>query len=160
MKAVDDNRNPWTLPVVFAAGVVVGIMLSGWFAGGGEAERSKPARAAGSLQQEAPAPSAAVAARRPPVRRPATSAGDARDAAVVVSVLDALGREQSRIVTGRLGSSGVLVLPLPALQGAAALMARDRFGSEQPITGVVAFDRSCRYPWKSIPCIWAESFSS
>ena len=142
MKAGTDNPNLWTLPVAFLAGIAVGVLLTVWHTGGWHAETAQPAAGTGaSEREETPrAWSQDEPSRISPVGRVAKPASDLRDAAMVVSVVDALGREKSRVVTARLGNGGVLVLPLPTLRGAVSLIARDRRGREQPVTEVLAFD--------------------
>ncbi len=142
MKAGTDNPNLRTLPVAFLAGIAVGVLLTVWHTGGWHAEKAQPAAGTGaSEREETPrAWSQDEPSRISPVGRVAKPASDLRDAAMVVSVVDALGREKSRVVTARLGNGGVLVLPLPTLRGAVSLIARDRRGREQPVTEVLAFD--------------------
>ncbi len=131
--------------MVFVAGIAVGILTTVWFSGGRDVGRGKSTDSMRFLEQESYPPGAAqaVAPGRSPsaqARRSPDVAVDPRDAVVTVSALDAQGREQSRLAVARLGKTGVLVLPVPALGGAVSLRVRDRFGQEQTVGNVVAFD--------------------
>ena len=136
------SSNLWGLLTTFVAGVVVGVLSTVWY---GEGRHPDSGKNAGTTEAPEPAlfPPESVhtdrAGRRPkgPEFDPPI---DVRDAVLVVSVLDALGRETVRVFSARLGPEGVLVLPLAALRGAASVTARDRFGREYPVQGVVASD--------------------
>ncbi len=131
--------------MVFVAGMAVGTLATLWLTGSGDVDRGESADA-GRLGEPASFPpettQAVAPGRWPSAPAPGTSelAVDARDAVLTVSVLDARGRETSRVTAARLGKRGVLVLPVPALRGAVSLQVRDRFGREQSVGHVAAFD--------------------
>ena len=136
------SSNLWGLLTTFVAGVAVGVLATVWYGGSRHPDSGVSARITEAPESALFPPESEHISRAGP-RPPGPELdppNDVRDAVLVVSVLDALGRETARVLSARLGAEGVLVLPLAALRGAASVTARDRFGREYPVQGVVAFD--------------------
>ena len=131
--------------MVFVAGIAAGTLTTLWLTGGRDVDGGESADTVPLAEHESFPPETAQAVMpgsSPSARAPRVSelAVDPRDAVVTVSVLDARGHETSRVTAARLGKRGVLVLPAPALRGAVSLQVQDRFGREQTVGHIAAFD--------------------